>query len=101
MSAYIEERTYYPTGCDRDSYDAFAFQVGVYYRGGGKWCVATSRAGHVQMTHTGKWLYLPLKMTAMRWCRFDFETACELAAKHVNARKVNGLTWAEWEVRRA
>lgn len=97
---YIEERTYYPRGLDPDHYEAFHFQVGVFYRGNGKWCVATSREAHQQLSRTGKWLWLPLKMTALRWCRFTFDEACALAEAHVDARKINGLTFAEWEQRR-
>ena len=97
---YIEERTYFPDGMHPDDVNAHAFQVGVYYRGYNKWCVARSREASYQMTHTGRWLWLPAKMTALRWCRFDFETACELAEKHVNHRKVNGRTWAEWKAKK-
>lgn len=96
MSEYIEERTYLPTGCDRDDFNASTFQVGVYYRGRGKWCVATSREAHQQLSRTGRWLWCPSKMTAIRWCRFDFAAACEMAEAAVETRVVNGHTWAEW-----
>jgi hypothetical protein len=104
MPTYVEERLYHPDGMDLmdegHAYDAFAFQVGVFYRGKGKWVVATSREAHEQLSRTGRWLWLPSKMNQMRWCRHDFETACRLAEGVVNDRKVNGRTWAEWEARR-
>jgi len=94
---YIEERTYYPAGCDLDNTHKEYFKVGVYYRGQGKWMVAQEREGHFQLTHTGKWLDFPQKFQAMRWCRHDFETACKLAEAAVESRELYGLTWAEWE----
>ena len=97
MSAYIEERIYYPSGADPDDWNDRVYQIGVYWRGNGKWMVATSREGHRQLSRTGRWLFLPLKMTAMRWCRFDFETACALAAKHVDDYRINGKTWADYD----
>lgn len=93
---YVEERTYYPDECPHDDVNAHHFQVGVYYRGQGKWMVATSRDGYRQLTHTGKWLQYPEKFQALRWCRHDFETACKLAGAAVNDMKVNGTTYSEW-----
>ena len=102
MPTFIEERTYYPDGCEPDDYDAFAFQVNVAYRGNGKWAVMRGNSRMAQqLTHTGRWICAPLKMTAMRWCRFDFDAACRLAEVHVNDVVVNGGTWAQWEARRA
>lgn len=100
MNRYIEERTYTPDGADIDDYNALAFRVGVFYRGNGKWCIANSRDAHRQMTSTGKWLLWPLKMTQMRWCLFDFETACALAEEHVNDVEVHGQTWSQWQAER-
>lgn len=104
MRSYIEERIYHPAGMDlsieRHQWEAFNFQVIVQYRGAGKYAVVTSREAYRQLSQAGNWLYRPLKMTAMRWCRFDFETACRLAESVVDHVKVNGLTWAEWEARR-
>lgn len=99
--SFIEERTYHPEGMDPDDYEAHSFKVGVYYRGKGKWCVAREREGHHQLSVTGKWLWLPLKMVAMRWCRFDFETACRLAEEHVDGVTVGGRTWKQWQAARA
>lgn len=96
---YIEERTYLPDGMQMDDTNRSTFQIGVFYRGGGNWMVAPFREGGEQLSKTGKWLYYPLKMTAMRWCRFDFETACGLAEAHINSRRVMGTTWAEWEAK--
>lgn len=101
MPTYTEERTYLPDGCDRDDYNAFGFQVGVFYRGGGKYLVSHGgREAHKQLSRAGNWLWTPLKMTQMRWCRFTFEEACRLAEQVVNDVKVNGRTWAEWEAHR-
>lgn len=96
---YVEERTYYPDGCSFEDVNKRNFQVGVYYRGQGKWMVATEREGYRQLTHTGKWLQYPQKFLAMRWCRHDFETACQLAEAAVNNMKLRGLTYAEWTER--
>lgn len=97
---YIEERTYYPTGYDpKDpwhTWNVSGLALGVWYRGDGKWMVSPYREGHEQLSRTGKWLWLPLKMTAMRNCRFDFETACRLAEEAVDSRRQNGRTWVEW-----
>lgn len=100
MPKYIEERIYFPDGMDFDDYDAPVFQVGVFYRGNGKYVVADSKSAHRQVTHKGTWLFCPAKMTQMRWCRFSFEEACRLAERVVNTKKVNGLTFAEWEARK-
>lgn len=97
---YVEERTYYPDGCSLEDVNKHSFQVGVYYRGRGKWMVATSREGYRQLTHTGKWLQYPEKFLAMRWCRHDFQAACQLAESVVNDMTVHGLTYAEWSERR-
>lgn len=93
----IEERIYYPTGCDPDDINAHSFAVHVTWRGQGKWMVSRMRSTHHQMSRTGKWLWCPLKMVQMRWCRFDFETACRLAEAAVNDVSINGRTWAQWE----
>lgn len=104
MRSYIEERIYHPTGMDlrieRHRWEAFNFQVIVQYRGDEKYAVVTSREAYQQLSRAGNWLYWPLKMTAIRWCRFDFDTACQLAESAVDHVKVNGLTWTEWEIRR-
>jgi hypothetical protein len=93
--SYIEDRRYYPTGADPDAYDVHAFALEVTYRGHGKWSVGQGR--YRPMTHTGRLLFCPLRMTVQRWCRFDFATACALAERHVDSVKVNGRTWHEWE----
>lgn len=106
MSTYTEDRRYYPTGYD-DSiewhrWNIHTFTVHVTYRGHGKWMVSDNPSGlGMQLSQTGKWLSCPLKMTAMRWCRFDFETACQLAESAVDEVRINGLTWAEYMARRA
>jgi hypothetical protein len=92
--AHIEERLYYPAGCPPDHMSALEFEVKVRYRGRGKWSV---EAGRRQLSQSGRWLLCPLKMTELRWCRFDFKTACRLAEQYVNTRKINGKTWAEWQ----
>ena len=106
VTTYIEERTYYPTGYDPDNpkhkYNVIAYTLGVYYRGDGRWMVSPQREGHSQMTHTGRLLWLPRKFQQMRWCRFDFETACALAEQNVDKLDtLRGRTWAdlmaEWE----
>ena len=99
MSDYIEERTYYPEGADHDDWNVRLFTVGVYYRGKGKWMVARQREGHEQLSQSGKWLYAPSKMNALNWCRFDFETACKLAERHINTVTVMTMTWSEHEER--
>lgn len=95
--AYIEERIYLPDGMAIDDRERHAFQVGVFYRGGGCWMVASSREGHQQLTHTGRWLWSPPKFVAIRWCRHDFDTACRLAEAARNDRVVSGRTWAQWQ----
>lgn len=98
VTNYYEERVYLPLGADRDHPEARSFQVGVYYRGDGKWLVSHGgREAHEQLSQTGKWLWCPEKMNQMRWCRFDFETACRLAEEAVDRLTVNGLTWPEWQ----
>ena len=97
MADYIEERWYYPDGCEVGSRDFFAYRIGVLYRGNGKFMVAPNHEGNEQLSRTGKWLWLPLKMTAMKWCRFSFEEACEAAERAVTERKVSGFTFAEWQ----
>lgn len=102
MVMYIEERTYYPTGYDQTidwhKYNISGLTLGVYYRGDGKFMVATNREGWQQWTHTGKVLHMPQKFQQMRWCRHDFVTACRLAERYVDAVKCNGRTWVEWLV---
>ena len=92
---YIEERRYFPTGCDPEHYEAESFSLKVTFRGGGKWSVDQGR--HQQMTHTGRMTYCAPRMTLMRWCRFTFAEACEIAEQHVDEVKVNGRTWSEWQ----
>ena len=95
---FIEERTYYPDGCDPDDMNAHGFGVTVAYRGNGLYLVARGgRSAAEQLSKTGKWLWYPLKMTQMRWCRFDFEEACRLAESVVNDVVVNGRTWNQWQ----
>lgn len=96
MSNYIEERTYYPDGANPDDYNDTSWKVGVYYRGKGKWMVAADREGYNQLSSTGKWLTYPLKMVAMKHCRFTFEEACERAEAAVDTRTVAGRTWQEY-----
>lgn len=98
--AYIEERIYLPDGMDPDHYDAITFAVRVQWRGRGMWAVVQGLGfpGHQFLSSTGKWLWLPLPMHR-RHCRFDFHTACRLAAEHVNGVRINGRTWAEWQAR--
>lgn len=97
MPTYIEERTYYPTGCPPDDVNARYFQVGVFYRGAGRYVISQGgREAHQQLTSTGRWVYSPLKMTQMRWCRFDFETACRLAERAVDELRVMGKTWEQF-----
>jgi hypothetical protein len=98
---YIEERVYFPTGADPDDWNDRNFAIGVYWRGRGKWMVANGRQGSMQMTHTGRWLWMPRQLVAMRWCRFDFGTACYLAEKYLNYYRVNGRTWVEYDAWRA
>lgn len=95
---YIEERTYYPQGCDPDDMNAHGFGVTVAYRGNGKWAVTRGgRNAYEQLSSAGNWLWMPLKMTQMRHCRFSFEEACRLAEEHVNDVTVNGRTWDQWQ----
>lgn len=100
MTSYIEDRRYFPTGYDQSNemheWNISAFTVFVTYRGNGKWMVSRSgREPHVQLSATGRWLWMPLKMTQMRWCRFDFETACRLADEVVDSVVINGRTWQQ------
>lgn len=96
--SYIEERIYLPDNMTADHPEAHGFMLSVSYRGDGKWVVQRGHGRPIeQMTHTGKLLYVPLKMTQMRWCRFTFEEACALAEQHINEVKVNGRTWAQWQ----
>ena len=96
---YVEERLYYPSGFDANDEwhvnNVYSWTLGVYYRGDGKWMVSTGREGHRQVSSTGKFLWLPLKMTAMRHCRHDFATACRLAETVIDKIVMNGKTWAE------
>lgn len=98
--SYIEERIYLPTGLDADDINASTFAVRVQWRGEGKWAVVQGLGfpAHRFLTKTGKWIFLPRPMHR-RYCRFDFETACALAEKHVNSVVINGGTWAEWQER--
>ncbi len=97
---FTEERVYYPIGYDPDDdwhvQNVFGIAVGVWHRGNGKWMVSPTREGHEQLSSTGKWLWLPLKMTALQHCRFDFETACRLAEGAVDSHTQNGRNWAQW-----
>lgn len=91
---FIEERTYYPTGCDPDDYSARPFAVRVQWRGRGRWLV---ERGGDQLSRSGRWLWVPSKMNQMRWCRYTFEEACERAEAVVDSMTVNGRTWAQWQ----
>lgn len=98
---FYEERIYLPDGMDRDDLESRNFQVGVYYRGYGKYVVARGgRQAVEQLSRSGKWLYLPAKMNQLQWCRFEFEEACQRAESVVNSVEVAGLTWVQWERRR-
>ena len=99
MSYFVEQRIYYPRGADPriELHERAAPTLGVYYRGQGRYMVATNRIGTRQLTHTGTLLWKPEKYVATRWCRFDFETACRMAAEHVDDLRMSGdLTWAEY-----
>lgn len=98
MIDYIEERTYHPEGCDPDDYNSVHFRVGVHWRGNGKWAVTLGgNNNHRLLSSAGNWLWMPLKMTQMRHCRFDFETACRLAEAAVDNVTLVGKTWKEHE----
>jgi hypothetical protein len=95
---YIEERTYLPEGMSLDDPSRHSFQAIVQYRGGGMWAVVGQREAHEQFSRAGKWLFSPLKMTQMRWCRYDtFEEACIAAEKACELRTVMGQTYPELE----
>ncbi len=94
---YIEERTYLPDGMDWDDQNRHSFQAIVQYRGNGKWAVVGQREGHEQYSRAGKWLYSPLKMTQMRWCRYDsFENACLAAATACQKRTIVNMTYTDF-----
>lgn len=76
--------------------NAHHFRVLVQYRGRGLYCITKDDRGAEQMTHTGKWLVYPLRMTQLRWCRFPYERALELAQHAVLHTTVHGLTYQEW-----
>ena len=101
MSEYLNERIYFPDGMAADDYDARHFAVHVQWRGKGEWAVTKGLGypAHSFLSRTGKWLFLPQPMHR-RYCRFDFETACEMAEKYVDSVEVNGGTWAQWQARR-
>lgn len=101
-AAYLEERIYLPDGMDPDDYEVSTFAVRVQWRRKGEWAVVQGLGfpAHRFLTSKGNWLFLPMPMHR-RYCRFDFDTACHLAAQHVNAVTANGRTWAEWEAHRA
>ena len=102
MGTQIEERIYFPDGCDPDDYEATHFAVCVQWRGQGKWAV-TAGLGHPAsrfLSSAGVWHFMPRQMHR-RHLRFDFETACRLAEEHVETLTINGRTWAQWETWRA
>jgi hypothetical protein len=96
---FIEERKYLPTGADPGDREAWTWCVEVTYMGNGKW--SAGRGRHEVLTHTGKWLYCPHRMTEVRWARHDFATACRLAEEAVETRTINGWTWAQFQAWRA
>lgn len=101
MSRYfVEQRIYYPQGADPaiESHERTAPTLGVYYRGHGLYMVATDGGGTRQLTHTGTLLYKPEQHEARRWCRFDFDTACQMAEQHVDDLRMAGdISWAEYQ----
>lgn len=95
----IPEAIVYPPGVDLEnpSPDVSWFRIFIKHRGRGRYCITRDRDCQEQMTHTGKWIQFPLRMTQMRWCRFTYEQALALAVQHAPAIALHGLTWAEWE----
>lgn len=102
MSNYYETRTYLPTSMDPDDINAAAWNIQVRWMRPGEpdtWSVLGSGFREHRLSRTGKWLWCPSRMN-LRWCYFDFETACQLAAQHIETLRINGSTWAEAQERR-
>lgn len=101
MSTYYGSRTYLPEGMDPADINASVWHIEVRWMRPGEpdtWSVLARGLREHRLSRTGRWLWCPSRMN-LRWCYFDFETACRLAAEHVETLRVNGLTWAEARTR--
>lgn len=96
--AVIEERIYLPEGLDPDNINAVAWCIKVRWMGEGHWSVLGGGSSYHRLSRTGRWLWCPSRMN-LRWCWFDFETACRLAEEHIEGYVVNGMTWAQAQQR--
>ena len=97
MAHYYEARTYLPDGLAPDNINASAWCIEVRWMRPGEdvgWSVLARGSKDIRLSRSGKWLWCPSRMN-LRWCYFDFETACRLAEENIETLRCNGRTWAE------
>ncbi|WIB65926.1 hypothetical protein [Curtobacterium sp. MCBD17_040] len=93
----------FPTGADPESSDysdLHHFALNVCFRGPrqengqGGWAVMVGESH--QLSRAGNWAW-PQRFQQHQYRWDTREEALAMARKHVDQRKVNGRTWAEWE----
>lgn len=96
----ITQMSFWPDGCDPDSYDAASFQVTVDWRGNDRYAVLCRGSRDIQLSRAGNWKICPLPMQRRQY-RFTLKEAIAAAEKAVEGPLLGEMTFKQFEAWRA